>query len=326
MKKENITMIKNMLLGSFLWGSFTGLETCVWATELLQLQAISSGSRIKYDDPVTCELVRKLEAAGQSKQSPNFAELMDLINHGAHPYVGNSRNWTLWHFAAKFNRSDILLQFIEKVKIFDLGQECLIDCFNQKNAIGRTPIHEAVMNNSNEVLPILIWNGGDLLAKDNCGQTPLHIAAHVGNLFAMRTLIWGFRAKQSDLLQQYVNESDDFGETALYAAIASNKYQAAKILLAYGAFLGIQNSFGRTPLHKAVSKGDSSMIQMLLETADHRLQNQPNDFERYVNTTDCLRKTALDIARTTELNETKKQEIIRILRHYGPRMDVESYF
>lgn len=45
---------------------------------------------------------------------------------------------------------------------------------NQKDQIGRTPMHIAAQYNSSPVLELLEKHGGSTIAKDNDGNTPLH--------------------------------------------------------------------------------------------------------------------------------------------------------
>ncbi|MDR2371663.1 MAG: ankyrin repeat domain-containing protein [Puniceicoccales bacterium] len=218
--KKNNTTIKNITLGSVLLSNFmgSGLSGSLWQPQTAQKE-------ITYNIQATQELEKILkgmeefeyDSYDKFRQIPNFFTMMNFINRGANPCAENNHHWTLWHFAAKFNRWYILPQFIEKIKN-SIGQEYLVKYFNKKNDMGRTPLHEAIINNSNEVVQNLIFNGANLAAKDNFGQTPLHTAAMVGNLIAIKALFEAIKNIRPDILLAYVNTLDRLFQTPLDSA------------------------------------------------------------------------------------------------------------
>lgn len=217
MKKNNNIIIKNITLWSFLGGNFMGFALF---GSLKQPQAVQR--EFTYDIQATRELedglqkMQKFEYDSYDKfgQMPNFFKMMNLIDLGANPCTENNHHWTLWHYAAKFNRWDILWRLIHVVEN-SIGREYLVKCLNRKNDMGRTPLHEAISNNSDEVMQNLIFYGADLAARDNWGQIPLHTAVIRGNLIAVKALLEAIKKHREDLLPAYVNALDRLYQTPL---------------------------------------------------------------------------------------------------------------
>jgi ankyrin repeat protein len=105
---------------------------------------------------------------------------------------------------AKSNHPDIAEQFVQNFGY--IGQEYLAMCFNQKNDISRTPLHEDISNNSNELVQFLIDCGAALGRKDGFGQIPLHVAVLGNNLSIVKTLLEAIRDHFPRDLERYVNE------------------------------------------------------------------------------------------------------------------------
>jgi hypothetical protein len=217
MKRENNTIIKSITLGSFLLGNFMNSALCGSSQ---QPQAVRR--EITYNIQVTQELenelkkMQKFEYGSHDKFAPipDFSKMMNFINRGANPCAENNHHWTLWHYMAKFNRWDILSQFVQRIEN-SIGREYLIKYLNRKNDMGQTPLHEAIINDSNDVVQFLIFHGANLVAKDNFGWTPLHTAAMQGNVIAARALLEALRIYRPDLLPTYVNTLDRLYQTPL---------------------------------------------------------------------------------------------------------------
>jgi ankyrin repeat protein len=150
-------------------------------------------------------------------QMPNFNKMMDLIYRGANPCAENNHHWTIWHYAARFNRLDLVKKLVQMIEI-NPGREYLKIYLNKKNDSGRTPLHVAILNNSKETAEFLIFNGASLNAKDGMGWTPLHVAALRGNLFIVRKLLEVVQYYWLNLLPTYVNLLDNLHQTPLDCA------------------------------------------------------------------------------------------------------------
>jgi len=109
-------------------------------------------------------------------------------------------------------------------------------------AMGRTPLHLAVIKDKMNMVRLLVAQGADLEARDAYGNTPLHLAAHCLRLRPTRFLLE--RGAQ-------VNARDDFGNTPLhhlaYGSFDKIAFQVAKMLLEHGASASARNKQGFRP-------------------------------------------------------------------------------
>ncbi|MBI5743509.1 MAG: ankyrin repeat domain-containing protein [Elusimicrobia bacterium] len=95
-----------------------------------------------------------------------------------------------------------------------------------------------------------------ILAGIACGcASPLHKAARVGDIPAMKTLLAG----KANLKAR----SDH--KTALHDAVTNGQVEAARLLIDSGADINEQAYFRCTPLHFAASYGHVGMVQFLLQ-------------------------------------------------------------
>ena len=97
---------------------------------------------------------------------------------------------------------------------------------NEKDETSWTPLHFA---KTKEVAELLISNGGDVNAKNNIGDTPLHQAVFDGHRDIVELLI----ANGAD-----VNAKDDHGQTPLDTAIQYKKPETADLLRKHGGKTG----------------------------------------------------------------------------------------
>ena len=64
-----------------------------------------------------------------------------------------------------------------------------VDCVNQSNTSGFTPLHGAVSQKHPDVSKLLIDAGADIEAVNYIGRTPLHCACEVGALEIVEMLV-----------------------------------------------------------------------------------------------------------------------------------------
>jgi ankyrin repeat protein len=98
---------------------------------------------------------------------------------------------------------------------------------NAKNNIGETPLHLAVSDGKKDVAELLLANKAEVDAKDNNGWTPLH-----------------------------------------WAAIYDHK-DVAELLLANKAEVNAKDNNGWTPLHWAAGKGRKDVAELLRQHGGH---------------------------------------------------------
>ncbi|WP_265041633.1 ankyrin repeat domain-containing protein [Wolbachia endosymbiont (group B) of Melanostoma mellinum] len=117
------------------------------------------------------------------------------------------------------------------------------DDVNARDNRGNTPLHLAVLADKLQVVEKLIERGADINAKNNHGGTPLHWAALNQNVSIVEKLI----EKGAN-----VNEKNKYDNVPLhYAAFFNGCLCTAEKLIEKGANVNAKNNDGATPLHWA---------------------------------------------------------------------------
>lgn len=169
---------------------------------------------------------------------------------------------------------------------------------NARGSNGKTALHEAAMcyyRRTNNVRRLLEHGADPCVVDLNTGQTPLHLAAWVGDIETTRVLLdYGADANaettrpsrgKTALIEAARNASDPqlikllleggadpnardhwwhAQETALHNTAIHQKVEMLKILLDYGADINMKDALGRTAIQKA---SKSTIIKRLLEEA-----------------------------------------------------------
>lgn len=172
---------------------------------------------------------QKIIQAWEFIRLDNSESLDDLLNHGIkgteeHPDKSIGACF-LPHAAAVFGSVNCLRKLVEfKVNL----NKCTEDGFS----IG----HWAAYSGQTAVLEFL---GGkvDFTAKDNFGQTPLHVACSRGHLNAVKYLI-----NKCD-----INGMANYNWTPLHFAVVYGHEEIAAHLVHSNARTDIPDTFGRTP-------------------------------------------------------------------------------
>ena len=133
--------------------------------------------------------------------------------------------------------------------------------------VRRTEVHEAVRaGDTVKVRRLLAETPAAVNAKDALGDTPLHVAAQVGDLELVKLLL----AANAD-----VNARANAGWTALHWAAYWSHREMAELLLRNNANVNAKNSAGYTPLHWAAWRDNNALAELLLahkadvNAADH---------------------------------------------------------
>ena len=95
----------------------------------------------------------------------------------------------------------------------------------------------------------LLNEGADVGARDQFGNTPLHVACYHGHTDIVRLLL----ERGAD-----VGARDQFGDTPLHLACEWCAYNTIEILIERGADVGAQGEDGRTPLDYACDLDESN--------------------------------------------------------------------
>lgn len=123
---------------------------------------------------------------------------------------------------------------------------------NEKDEDGYTPLMLAVRLRQNEMIPLLLEAGADILEKDEMGCTALlHLLKNAWK--------WSDESSTVDFLslvrlsgKSVVAERDADGETALMHAVANGLTECATALIELGANVNARDDNGRTVLMHAV--------------------------------------------------------------------------
>ena len=97
---------------------------------------------------------------------------------------------------------------------------------NARNDVGNTPLHIAEISANKEMAALLISKGADVNARNTGGDTPLHIAAAVGHADMVESLL----AKGAN-----ANAKNTAGETPLRWAEKTGRKDMAEVLRKRGA-------------------------------------------------------------------------------------------
>ncbi|KAI9894511.1 MAG: hypothetical protein M1814_001865 [Vezdaea aestivalis] len=161
------------------------------------------------------------------------------------------------------DKNSYFLTLFEAVKRGDddkvslLLQEKGFDIDLKELSSGRTALHEAVMNEQELVVKLLLENGADIEAKNSHGSTALVLAAFGGEEQIVKLLL----ENGAD-----IEAKNSSGLTALLMAIPWNEV-VIKLLLERGADTEVKDEEeGQTPLHSTVKRKSHSAAKLLLAT------------------------------------------------------------
>eukprot|EP00522_Entomoneis_paludosa_P004001 CAMPEP_0172471572 /NCGR_PEP_ID=MMETSP1065-20121228/67884_1 /TAXON_ID=265537 /ORGANISM="Amphiprora paludosa, Strain CCMP125" /LENGTH=792 /DNA_ID=CAMNT_0013229675 /DNA_START=1096 /DNA_END=3474 /DNA_ORIENTATION=- len=137
---------------------------------------------------------------------------------------------------------------------------------------GWTPLHDAAYSNSKEAVQLLIDAGAHVDARANSGATPLCFAAQedaskAADLLLARGADLSARCAGGPLRGDASAASRFSGYTPLHYCAHYNAQKAAHVLLSYPAAqvaMEIPDLNDRLPIHVAVARGSSAVLQELL--------------------------------------------------------------
>jgi ankyrin repeat protein len=186
-----------------------------------------------------------------------------LLEHGAKVNIRDTDNRTPFLLALDANRFSAALIFLEHGAHFN-AQE-----LNRRDKHNYTLLHWAILVRNFKLPRILLENGADANAKNDHGQTPLHVMSESDIKDGVNILNLVLLLLKHDAA---ANSRDMNNETPLHLAIERNRFKLAEILLEHGADADAENIDGETPLH-TLSESDSikdggdilNLVQLLLK-------------------------------------------------------------
>lgn len=116
------------------------------------------------------------------------------------------------------------------------------------NNFGRTELHTAASRGHLDPVQHLIRNSAQRDACDKFGRTALHYAAQYGYPEIIAALIANLDSLKK---RQYIDTTDNQGNTALHVAVLWERVPVIQLLLHEGADKNKKNKQGETPLISA---------------------------------------------------------------------------
>lgn len=132
---------------------------------------------------------------------------------------------------------------------------------NLKDPKGQTPLHHAAQQGDIRMCNLLISHGGDISVTDAQGRNSLHICCAVGQKTCLAFLL-------DHCGDEYIEELDSSGNTALHTAVENGQLQCARLLLETAANPLARNHQGQTPYNIATIRGHQQIALLLLEYHD----------------------------------------------------------
>jgi len=167
--------------------------------------------------------------------------------------------------ALKKDDSNTVLKMIQEKKVDPL----------RLDGVGHTWLHIAALENSPEVLRLLLSNHPKtkrvdyINAENNQGNTPLHYAATRGHLQVIKVLV-----EERNPYRANVNAQNNDGGSPLHSAAYNGHKDAVAQLISSGADSNVEDNKGNTPLHSAACYGHKDAIAQLISSgADSNAEN-----------------------------------------------------
>ena len=215
-----------------------------------------------------------------------------LLDYGANVNVYDTSRNTPLHFAASEGHFEVSHMLLER--------EADVHSQNDERL---TPLHRAsqgMREGHRDIMRLLLYHGANCNARDNRGNTALHLAASEGHLDVARMLLErgadvnsqnnegltplqrasqglqeGYRDIMRLLLDHGANcdNRDNRGNTALHLAASEGHLDVARMLLERGAEVDSQNNEGLTPLQRAsqgMREGYQDIVRLLLDHGANR--------------------------------------------------------
>lgn len=126
---------------------------------------------------------------------------------------------------------------------------------NERDKLGKTITHYAVLGRNKSLLELLYLYGADLNSQDITGMTPLHVCA-----------MWDLRASAKWLVDKgaRIDLVDKYGDTPLHTSAVFGSVQVGKYLIIIGLSLEQKNYQNKSPLDLAKENGHLDWIQSIL--------------------------------------------------------------
>ncbi|UNU25030.1 ankyrin repeat domain-containing protein [Microcoleus vaginatus] len=280
-------------------------------------------------------------------RSPEMAKL--LIAKGANVNAKNKNGITPLHTAQSKAIAQILLAAGAKINIKEE---------NARNGKGTTLLHNAAKIGFKELVQQLINNGANIVIRDSKKRTPLHYAAtkEVATLLMLdinakdeygnTPLHLAIQDARPEIVSFLIangaqlNVKNSYGATPLHIAVSKNMQNINQLLLENGAEINIQDNNKTTPLDIAVDRQLEDTVALMISkhpdvnseykygrtllhiAVDFKLKDVAKQLiakGAFVNAKNNLLQTPLHLATTRG-----SQDIVELLIAKGARVNVRN--
>lgn len=178
------------------------------------------------------------------------ATLKDInkcLETGSSVLGSNADGDTAFHVAAR-NTNDVAVIGGLIASLQDFTE--VAGSLNKRNLNGNTPLHEASLHSDNaNILTRLLYWGAELEAKNNRGQTSLHLAAKRGDRYAVPIIARLLASSDASGWLKVRVPLDNKGNSPLHFAAQNDAHGVmSRMLLMAGFEPDLRNNDGITPL------------------------------------------------------------------------------
>ncbi|GBM30523.1 Ankyrin-3 [Araneus ventricosus] len=238
------------------------------------LEYLNEGADVEGRD---CNFSNCLHFAGKS---PDIATIEWILKQGFDINSKDRSGQTVLHIAAKFNRIGVIRYLVDRKQM----------SLDVSDVNGKTPLHVAIENQSNDVVEYISKFSTQTTRKDEYGLTPLHTAIFRQNIDAATILLQketnvdentshgnfttfhlATMSKNLALVELLMEKKasvyskSDFGDTPLHTATYTGHLEIVKALVINGADVNAKNEAGTTPLLNAAGFGSLEIVDFLLQ-------------------------------------------------------------
>ncbi|XP_048249888.1 uncharacterized protein LOC124128376 [Haliotis rufescens] len=133
--------------------------------------------------------------------------------------------------------------------------------FSEVESDGNSALHISCLEDSDEIVQLLVIAGAWLNLRNTLGEAPVHVACR-GTLSCLKAMTDA--VVNRDLLKTVVTSRDRNNNTPLHTVAHERKFEHLCLLLEKGADVNLANNFDQTALHIACYVGDANIVVTLL--------------------------------------------------------------
>uniref|UniRef100_A0ABD2WQD1 Uncharacterized protein n=1 Tax=Trichogramma kaykai TaxID=54128 RepID=A0ABD2WQD1_9HYME len=183
-----------------------------------------------------------------------------LLKRGASPNIANKDGLTPLHLICndRHDAHELAEIFFDK----EFNQVVRLDA---RDELGQTPLHLALSRGRKNLVRLLLTNGADPNTADDYGLTPWHLICMEGVDDDLFELFFNREIKQATQL----DARDKSGRSPLHYALLANNKKAVEWLLRRGVDLNLADPRGSTPLHLiSLEQVDDDMVEIFFKNND----------------------------------------------------------